>query len=416
MKLLRTGSVRQMVKDSVHGVMEGDNEVLKVARAKVMGPDWQGAATIVTHTSAGPDASVNVDVTKTVVQPDSSVQITETHAVMQKDATVTAETTTTHTLPGFDGLPTLPAISKLGFKIPGLPSPDKLYSQFAPAQAAGDMQASALGVAHKPFVTEVVFEDLVHYFKYASTAYALTLPTPLARPNGQKLCGKMWDLLTDSHGYVARDDTRQEIIVAYRGSTTPMNFVTDAAGAMVSWKPATAVVDAPDGTQVHLGFQHAWLTVSDSTIKLVTSELVAHPSYSVVCVGHSLGGAMASLCAVSLQKIFPPTVVKMYTYGQPRTGNEIYARWVEQVITPARSFRVVHSLDGVPTMVPRILGFRHHSTEYWALSPHSPQQTRVCIGNDGEEDPEGSMKIPTTGINPPHLMYFGIFYMTPFLI
>lgn len=75
-------------------------------------------------------------------------------------------------------------------------------------------------------------------------------------------------------------------------------------------------------------------------------------------------------------------------------------------------------------MAPRALGFRHHGeqlvpklsrtlfahmnrntdTEYWALSPHSPQQTRICVGADGEEDPEGSMKIPTTGINPPHLM------------
>lgn len=47
---------------------------------------------------------------------------------------------------------------------------------------------------------------------------------------------------------------------------------------------------------------------------------------------------------------------------------------------------------------------RDPDTEYWALSPHSAQQTRICAGADGEEDPEGSMKIPSTGINPPHLM------------
>jgi len=124
---------------------------------------------------------------------------------------------------------------------------------------------------------------------------------------------------------------------------------------------------------------------------------------------------MASLCAVSLQKIFPSTIVKVYTYGQPRTGNEVYARWVEKVITPERIFRVVHSFDGVPTMAPRLLGYRHHGTEYWALSPpSSAEQTRICSGAD-DEDAEGSMKIPTTGINPPHLMYFGIFYMMPFL-
>lgn len=141
MKLLRAGSVRQMVKDSVSGLMEGNNDVLKVAKVKALGPDWQGAATIVTHTTAGPDASVNVDVTQTVVQPDSSIQVTETHATIQKDATITAETTTL-TLP--------PSISKLGFKIPGL---DKLIGQSGSIQAIADLKASAIGVEHKPSTT-----------------------------------------------------------------------------------------------------------------------------------------------------------------------------------------------------------------------------------------------------------------------
>lgn len=144
MKLLRAGSVRQMVKDSVSGVLDGNNDVLKVAKVKALGPDWQGAATIVTHTTAGPNASVNVDVTETVVQPDSSVQVTETHATIQNDATVSAETTTV-TLP--------PAFSKIGFKIPGLPGLDKLRGQFGPGKTVGGLEVTALGVAEKPFVT-----------------------------------------------------------------------------------------------------------------------------------------------------------------------------------------------------------------------------------------------------------------------
>lgn len=85
-----------------------------------------------------------------------------------------------------------------------------------------------------------VYDDLVHYFKYASTAYAIILPGPPlipVRPNGQKLCAKvcsfssylqysrpsymriqMFDLISDTHGYVARDDTRKEIVVAFRGT------------------------------------------------------------------------------------------------------------------------------------------------------------------------------------------------------
>ncbi|KAJ7869018.1 Alpha/Beta hydrolase protein [Mycena leptocephala] len=307
----------------------------------------------------------------------------------------------------------------LNFKLPGLPSLDQIINQSPLAQAAGQLGAAAIGVADMPSVTQAVYDDLVHYFKYASTAYALIIPGPVLiplRPNGQKLCAKMFDLLTDSHGYVARDDTRKEIVVAFRGSVTPANFITDALANQVDWDATHSKVVAPAGTKVHFGFQNAWSTVSATTLATVTTELAAHPDYSIVVTGHSLGGAMAVLAGINLQMLFPNTLVRLYTYGQPRTGNAIFATWVNTLIGPQRSFRVVHSNDGVPTMVPEMLGYMHHSTEYWALSPHSPQQTRICNGAGLLEDPKGSKKIPTTGINPAHLSYFGIFYMTPYLI
>jgi hypothetical protein len=43
-----------------------------------------------------------------------------------------------------------------------------------------------------------VYDELVHYFKYASTAYAIIIPGPQlipVRPNGQKLCGKVHSFL-----------------------------------------------------------------------------------------------------------------------------------------------------------------------------------------------------------------------------
>ncbi|KAJ7253928.1 hypothetical protein C8J57DRAFT_1722298 [Mycena rebaudengoi] len=119
----------------------------------------------------------------------------------------------------------------LNIKLPGLASLDQIINQSPIAQAAGLLGAAALGVADKPSM----YHDLVHYFKYASTAYAIIILgldlIPL-HPNGQKLCGKMFDLLTDSHGYVARDDTRKEIVAVLRGIVTPANFVTDALGAL----------------------------------------------------------------------------------------------------------------------------------------------------------------------------------------
>lgn len=55
-------------------------------------------------------------------------------------------------------------------------------------------------------------------------------------------------------------------------------------------------------------------------------------------------------------------------------------------------------------MVPELLGYAHHSVEYWSLSPHSPATTRICSLAGALEDPKGSKKIwPSLGINPAHL-------------
>ncbi|KAF3919211.1 hypothetical protein AA313_de0203886 [Arthrobotrys entomopaga] len=69
-KLLSSGSIRQMVKDSVSGVIAGNDDVVKVARVKALGPDWQGSATIITHAYPAKDSSIKVDVTK-ILHPGS---------------------------------------------------------------------------------------------------------------------------------------------------------------------------------------------------------------------------------------------------------------------------------------------------------------------------------------------------------
>lgn len=97
------------------------------------------------------------------------------------------------------------------FKLPGLPSLDSLVNRSPLAQAAGAAGAAVLGVADKPAVTEggcvttwtgsscsssdiALYDELVHYFKYASTAYAIITPGPIlvpVRPNGATLVMKV---------------------------------------------------------------------------------------------------------------------------------------------------------------------------------------------------------------------------------
>ena len=94
-----------------------------------------------------------------------------------------------------------------------------------------------------------------------------------------------------------------------------------------------------NGVQVHQGFITAFNSVADTVISTVSSQLKAHPSYTLISVGHSLGAALASLGGVSLASNFPGQPLLVYTFGQPRTGNPAYADLAESLIGVDNIFR-----------------------------------------------------------------------------
>ena len=99
-------------------------------------------------------------------------------------------------------------------------------------------------------------------------------------------------------------------------------------------------------------------------------------------MGHSLGGALATVCASFLMKLglATPEHTKLLTFGQPRTGDRDFAQWHDATVrrTPTvplivslfqflYSYRVVHHMDVVPHIPP--LGGKdevwHHRYEIW---------------------------------------------------
>ncbi|KAI5891636.1 alpha/beta-hydrolase [Schizophyllum commune H4-8] len=254
-----------------------------------------------------------------------------------------------------------------------------------------------------------LYEDLVHYFKYASSAYTALCP----RPNGRVLVSEISNSYTDIQGYVARDDERRELIVALRGSLSMTDILLDASVVLVPF--ISPGVTAPDGVKVHSGFLAAWNSVALEVIAIVTEELerLAGCGYSLVATGHSLGGALATMAIVALRQRFTGVpVTKLYSYGAPRVGNAEFANWVNQVVGRT-AFRVVHAKDGVPTMIPTSMGYAHHGVEYWQkCEPPAPENTVRCAC-DGE-DPKCSASVPSEGINEDHMQYFGIIATTPF--
>ncbi|TFK74280.1 alpha/beta-hydrolase [Pluteus cervinus] len=257
--------------------------------------------------------------------------------------------------------------------------------------------ASPLLDARQAGISDSVYDDLVRYTQYSSAAYQLLC----LRPLGNTLVDQFSTLGTE--GFIARDDDREEIVVSFRGSLSPVDALTDIQ--IIRTTLNTPGVANVGDASVHIGFLNAYNLVARDVLAVVQNQTARHPKYKLVVTGHSLGGALAAIGAISLQAAHPTVPIKLYTFGQPRTGNAAFAALVEQRIGVNNIFRAVHTFDGVPTILFQALGYKHFGTEYWNFQePACADNTKKC---SGPEDPKCSDSIPSTGINLAHLSYFG---------
>lgn len=105
-------------------------------------------------------------------------------------------------------------------------------------------------------------------------------------------------------------------------------------------------------------FQNIYLSMREEIISIVSKwwRPRKEKQPTVLIVGHGLGGALASMCALDLtlnqfeKKGNKPTQVLFYSYGSPRVGNRKYARMFDKYVKSA--WRVVNIPDMVPQLPP----------------------------------------------------------------
>jgi len=208
------------------------------------------------------------------------------------------------------------------------------------------------------------------------------------------------DRKTTTQAYVGRThgETTQNIVVAFRGSTTLLNWVSNLDF------PKTDAYPKCNGCKVHEGFLLAWNSVRDPIIAEVKRLLAEEPKAQVFVTGHSLGAALAALCAVDLGASshslgFP--IEGVYTFGQPRVGNQAFTDFYST--GNHVSWRVTHWRDPVPHLPLEKWDFHHTDNEVF-YSKDSKTYT-VCDGS-GEDKKCSDRFLLDTSI-PDHLDYMG---------
>ncbi|KAJ5649215.1 Lipase class 3 [Penicillium longicatenatum] len=189
----------------------------------------------------------------------------------------------------------------------------------------------------------------------------------------------------DTAGFLVVDETNDLIVLSFRGSTDISNWV---ANLDFVFNDDSGLCT---GCDVHSGFWKAWETVADDVTAKIDSAQSTYPGYQLVVTGHSLGGALAALAGTALRNA--GYTLDLYTYGQPRVGNDALA---EYMTSQGSLWRTTHTDDIVPRIPPELFGYAHASPEYWITSADDVTVTDADIeevvgvnsndGNAGESD------------------------------
>jgi triacylglycerol lipase len=166
-----------------------------------------------------------------------------------------------------------------------------------------------------------------------------------------------------SHGglfILGKDKYKGDAFIVFRGTQLS-----------VDWGTNIDIATRSTGTgRVHVGFYKAMCSMQDQIRQFVVQAQRA----GVVrfhCIGHSLGGAIATLCADWLKAAFKITPY-VYTFGAARPGLGNFAKKFSLNFSQDRIFRVYHTGDIVPYIAP--WPFAH--------APDSKKSGRIVAGGN----------------------------------
>lgn len=177
----------------------------------------------------------------------------------------------------------------------------------------------------------------------------------LAGPaSGFEIADILYDPATDLQGFTGVLHSDKTIYIAFRGSSSLLNWIDDAEVIKVPYNTF------PDcACKVHKGFYKATNGLKNNTIASVRKLMDKYGYENVVLTGHSLGAAIGQMIAMELSAVYIENAI--YNFGQPRVGDKKYANYlnaIEQTL-----WRFTHNQDTVPHLPPEFMGYVHSCIE-----------------------------------------------------
>ncbi|KAJ5793697.1 hypothetical protein N7457_000296 [Penicillium paradoxum] len=210
----------------------------------------------------------------------------------------------------------------------------------------------------------------------------------------------IYDMLTDTNGYIGYSKDKKKISVVMRGSTSMTDILNDIDTALVT--PSLSGVTFPSGVKIMRGINRPWSAVHNEVIAEVKSLIAKYPDYTLEATGHSLGGSLTYISHVALAQNFPDKELTSNALAAFPIGNAAWASFAgSQSGTLNRGNNIA---DGVPNMyVSALYNFEHYGTEYYSSGLRA-----TCVRCEGQRDRSCSAGNGMYSVTAGHFQSFGI--------
>jgi len=136
---------------------------------------------------------------------------------------------------------------------------------------------------------------------------------------------------------IGKNSRKGEAFIIFRGTQYLADWLTNLN---------IGVSSSSSGQPVHDGFNKSFKSMK---LKLTgfMDVLAKNGIHTIHCIGHSLGGALATICGEWIRSAYKRKPY-IYTFGSPRVGLYTFASHCTSTIGSGRIFRAYHKTDIVP--------------------------------------------------------------------
>lgn len=181
------------------------------------------------------------------------------------------------------------------------------------------------------------------------------------------------DKATSTQGFIL--PFYNSVIISFRGTQETVDWITDFNG----FHEVIPYGNRDSDIRVHRGFLRSYKSVRGKIHEYISSH--SSKINRIYVCGHSLGGALATLCAVDMQYNYPKKKIACYPSGNPKVGNKAFVESYNKRVPDTT--RTYMRTDLVPNLPPvwleRSFGQRSYHTA--KSNPIGPWNIFVGIKN-----------------------------------